>query len=184
MNLILTGLIFLVFNVKSGQIALLPAFAGYILIILGMRKYPTVLAYKAAAPAALIGAVVEGGFWLSSLELLHFHYRVNLPADVVGMCIQLFVTWQLAQGMWELEIQRKTDLGAAALRKNWTAMAAGVLLALVLTRSGSEPLAKLSPVVGIAAALLFTAAFYKSKKWLDKAPEAQPPEAGQPEKKG
>jgi len=183
MDLIFIGLLFLFFDIKINGITLLPAFVGYLLIFFGMRKFPTVLSYRAAAPAAIIGAAVSGGFWLANLGL--FSYRSNFAAVVVGLCIQLFTTWQLAQGMWELEIQRKADLSAAILRRCWTVMAAASFLALVLARGEQAILAAASSLVGAAGAVVFVISFYNSKKLLDKAPEAQPPEEPeQPEKKG
>ena len=56
MNKIFLGLIFLFFNINIGNISILPAFVGYILIFMGMKDYPQVGRFDKCRPWAIAGA--------------------------------------------------------------------------------------------------------------------------------
>ncbi len=152
------GLLFLLINININQISITPSFIGYILICLGMKEYEEVTAFNKTRPWVIVGGVWSAVFWLPIINIGYL--------NVIGLILELYVTYQIMRGMGELEQTRGLDLRSEKLRTAWCVEAVCNVLTwlLGLMQAG---LAFVTMIVGVVAAIVYIVAFYRSQKALE-----------------
>lgn len=165
MGKICWGLLFLFLDVRLQGVLLTPDFVGYILIYFGVRELGQMETGKAIRASCLIGLAVSGISWLTVWSASRELYMV---VDLLSLGVQLWTTYQLVILVEELERQRASGFESDRLCRRWKVMAVGLISSLLLSRL-HEWLALAALIVGLAAAVVYVAAFYRSKKLLEQA---------------
>ena len=165
MGKICWGLLFLFLDVRVQGVLLTPDFVGYILIYFGVRELRQLETVKAIRLSCLAGLVVSGISWLTVWSASQELY---MAVDLLSLGVQLWTTYLLVILVEELERQRAAGFDSERLCRRWKAMAVGLLSSLLLSRL-HEWLALAALIVGLAAAIIYVTAFYRSKKLLERA---------------
>lgn len=141
-------LVFLNFNLNlNGHVInLLPTFAGYWILVRGMDELSGESgSFGALRPFAIGMAVYTAILWVGDLLAITSAGPVSVLLGLLATLVSLYIAWGVAAALADVERSRGTDLGAAGVRRAWTALAVGEVLAL---------LAGAVSVLGLGAALL------------------------------
>ncbi|MGI5962519.1 MAG: hypothetical protein ACOX7N_02235 [Lawsonibacter sp.] len=165
MGKVFWGLLFLFLDVRVQGVLLTPDFVGYILIGVGVGELPPLKTRKMIRILAVLGLAVSAISWLTVWSASRELYMV---VDLLSLGVQLWTTYYLVLMVEELEKQSQAVLGAGELCRRWKIMAVGLVSSLLLSRL-QEWLALAALLVGLVAAVVYIAAFYRSKKRLEQS---------------
>ena len=165
MGKIFWGLLFLFLDIRLQGVLITPDFVGYILIYFGVRELRQLETGKAMCLLCLAGLAVSGISWLTVWSASQELY---MAVDLLSLGVQLWTTYELVVMVEELERQRGAILGSDCLCRRWKVMAVGLVSSLLLSRL-HEWLAVAALVVGVAAAIVYVTAFYRSKQLFKQA---------------
>ena len=161
MNKIFWGLIFIFVNINLGALDILPNFVGYLLVSSGMKEVEEsqTFASRTVVDGTALYAIAV---WIMTL-LGMAQGGLGIVLGVIGLILQLMVTYRIVLGVEELEPVCECDLGSEALRRGWTVMAVssagGYVLGLTV-----PPLAVPALIVAFAAMIYYIVRFYQSKE--------------------
>lgn len=164
MKLIFWGLFFLLFdfelNFGSSTVSILPTFVGYAMIFVGMGRVAECEAYARTRSWAAAGIVFSAVVWL--LNCLGVSYAVLVIVfTIIGTVLQLFVTYEIAKGIRELEGIHGYDMYGKSLMSAWIVL----LVWRILTQVTIMPM---FAMIAMLASLIFTiyyiVRFHKSRK--------------------
>ena len=165
MGKIFWGLLFLFLDIRLQGILITPDFVGYILIYFGVWELRQLETAKVVRLLCWAGLAVSGISWLTVWSASEELY---MAVDLLSLGVQLWTTYELVVMVEELEQQREAVLGSDRLCQRWKVMAVGLVSSLLLSRL-HEWLAAAALVVGVAAAVIYVVAFYRSKQLLKQA---------------
>lgn len=170
MKRIFIGLFFLLFDLNfymgTSVIGLLPAFVGYILILLGMGKVEDSRGYQSVRSKIKIPAIFMGVMWVMGCTGL----SVMVPSGVayvlvlVSAAFQLLVTWWIVKGIREMEDTFHYDLYGRSLRTAWQVILAWVVLDKLAAFVGVDLLELLAGLMRAVFSVYYIFRFYKSWK--------------------
>lgn len=168
MKLIFWGILFLFLDfsitIGNSSISILPAFAGYIMIYVGMGRVSECRTYGAARPMIRWAAVCAAVIWvLNCLGVLHDGFLSAL-GSAVSIALQLFTTYHIARGVLELEQGGERPLNGSKLMMAWRVVLVSLVLSQVLAWLGVGILAMLALLVFLGAAVCYTVLFYGAWK--------------------
>lgn len=169
MSKIFTGLLFLVFNfnldIGDVRIGLIPAFAGYILIVSGCRELIfNSRHFGEAEKAAGILVIVSGAAYL--LDLLGLTYRLGVISDLVrlaGIAGEIWVIYNIVEGVADIERTRGMPMNSQILRDLWSAFAILNVIAYFTGLFRIEFIAVIALLADLVIMLVFLYFFYKAK---------------------
>ena len=169
MSKIFTGLLFLVFNfnldIGDVRIGLIPAFAGYILIVSGCRE----LIFNSrhfgdAEKAAGVLVIVSGAAYL--LDLLGLAFRLGVISDLLRFaCLvgEIWVIYKIVEGVADIERTRGIPMNSQILRDLWSAFAILNVVAFFSGLFRIEFLAVIALLADLVIMLVFVYYFYRAK---------------------
>lgn len=167
MKNIFTGflLIFLDFNLDLGasRIGLIPDFIGYIIMISGLKEMaeesPLFLKAKpfAAGMAIYTGILYFMDMFAISASLGAFTYVLGITSTIIS----LYISYKIIMGVRDMEEKYNTPLNGDSLKSVWTALVLFNILTFVLLLL--PPLAIVSILISLIAAICFLVAFNRSK---------------------
>lgn len=159
-------LIFLDFNLNLGnsQIGLIPDFAGYIVMINGLREMadesPLFMKVKpyATGMAVYTAAVYAMDLFGISSSLGAFSYILAITSTIIS----LYISYYIVMGVIEMEGKYNTLMNGASLKSTWTVLAVFNILSFV---SLVIPvLAVVFIIVAFIVAIVFLVSFHTAKR--------------------
>ena len=136
---IFIGLIFIFFSLKIQNFDLSVDFAGYILIYLGLKEYPDIVAFRKAKPITIVMLAISLAVTILSIfvtegnEALSF---ILIPMAIVTSVSVILMSLFIAKGITELEQKTGLNLNSRKLMSVWkkhtVLMVLGTFLALSL----------------------------------------------------
>ncbi len=168
MNSLFVGLLFLFlnFSLKMGtiQIGLLPDFLGYLLLLHGLRRMAGEGARFAHLPPLVLRFAIYTAL-VYLLELGGLSARLGVLdrlLQVACTVMRLYVSYELMQGMADLERRDGCDYAASGLRLAWTALAVSNMLNYLLLFN--SVLGTLCALFALAAGIAYLIAFYHCRQ--------------------
>lgn len=162
MNEIFAGLIllFVNFNVNFGRasINLLPGFVGAYLLWKGTQSLASESGGMRDLESALkITIGVQALLWIgNAFGFLSSNSVFAWLLELVAICLNLYITYQLAGGVEELEWTRSVDMRSGILKKCWMALCACQILAwLFRERNMLHWVSVIAGLIGLVAYLLY-----------------------------
>lgn len=151
MTLIFVGLVFIFATLSVNGISLTPAWAGYILVVLGLAKTPECPTRSTAMTVAAGSAVVSGALWVAGL----FGIGVRMPIEAA---LQLWTAYRLV--LWcEGQEALAGSYHLRRLRLSWYALT-GATAASVLLGFLAPPMGWIWSLVAVGAAVVYIYTFY------------------------
>lgn len=157
MKKVFVGLLFLFLHFKINGVDLLPAFVGYLLILVGMREEREYPSRRATGYLAAAGALATGLLWFWGI----FGGELPLP---IGAFFQLLITYRLV--LWAEEMSQAGER-ARLLRKSWYVLTIGVALTFVLGLLELEASSVAALLVSLGAAAYYIYNYYRLWKELE-----------------
>lgn len=167
MNHVFWGLllIFLNFNITIGDsmIGILPDFAGFILIVLGLKELVEESAFFTKAILFAKGMVVYS-IILYSLDLFGLARTLSwftTFAGIIATIVSLYISYNIIQGILDVEGKYSVDLNGENLLRLWKPLAVLELLAYVSLLM--PMLAVVFIVASFVLTIMFMVCFYTTK---------------------
>lgn len=163
--------VFLNFNLNLGGhvINLLPTFAGYWILVRGMDALSGESgSFAALRPFAVGMGVYTAILWVGDLLAITSYGPVSVLLGLAAALVSLYIAWGVAAALADVEQSRGTDLGAAGVRRAWTALAVGEAMALLagavsMLGLGAAVLGVLGAVLGLVGVVWFLVSLWGVK---------------------
>ncbi len=165
MGKMFAGLIYVFLHIKINGIDLLPAFVGYYLIYKGMEEVSESGIFAGSRTLTLVSAIFSAVMWLKTLLGIYIDGLFGILLTVVGVSLQLLVTYRMAKGVQELEEQSGQLLGGAELAKAWLAFPILTVASYVVSCFSGE-LGAIFLLATFVAIVVYIVLFYRAwKAW-------------------
>ena len=165
MKKIFWGLLFLLVEIKLGRLPITPL-VGYLLIWCGLGEVPESETFRRTGKVVAAAATVAGFVCLKNLVGALYGDPIggflDLALGIAGLVFRLIVTYQLAEGVREIEEARSQDLKSGRLSKGWQVMAGGCIAALALLPV--FPLNTVGLLVAFGAKIYYAVQFYQAAR--------------------
>ena len=168
MKKIFWGLLFLLVKINLGNLCITPPWVGYLLIWCGLGEVPESETFRRTGKVAAVAVVFTGLEWLKNLLGVSIgdpyigEPLVGLVMMATGLAFQLIVTYQIAEGVREIEEARGQDLKSGRLSKGWQVMAGGCIAALALLPV--FPLNTVGLLATFGAEIYYAVQFYQAAR--------------------
>lgn len=159
------------FTVNAHTLGVLPAFAGYILLLGGMKDLREESdLFRGIRPFAVVMAVYTGILWVGALLGVGASSGwLGTLLSLLAMAVSLYVSWAVVQGVLDMEARRGTDLNAAAMRRAWIVLAAAQAASYALLFL-FPLLAVAGVVIALIGAVMLLAAIWRGKRLYEALP--------------
>lgn len=172
MKLVFWGLIFLFFNfdlhVGNSTITLLPAFAGYAMIYVGLGEVVECERFQEVRPEAKWAAIYSAVIWILNCTGLFVSGVIArvlaIVLSIVGLVFQIYITYYIAKGVCELEEDYDLILYAKELMFSWKVVLVCLIVSQILAWLNAGVLALITLIVFLIAAIGYVVLFYKAWK--------------------
>ena len=167
------GLLFLFVDINLGRLCVTPAWVGYLLLWSGLGEVPESQVFQNIRGLTVGAAVFYGLMWLKRL----FAISISVPFAenmllLVGVCLQLIITYRIVEGVRELEAVHNRDMRSAGLLAGWKVMLGGIIAsyALIFFFPG---LALVGLVLTFVAAICYVVVFFQAAQAYEEAVRGQ-----------
>ena len=167
------GLLFLFFDINLGRLCVTPAWMGYLLIWSGLGEVPESQVFQNTRGLAVGAAAFSGLMWLKQLLAISISVPfVETVLLLVGICLQLLVTYRMVEGVRELDAVYNRDMRSAGLLTGWKVMLGGIIAAnaLIFFFPG---LALVGLVLTVVAAICYVVVFFRAAQAYEEAVRGQ-----------
>lgn len=174
-------LMFLSFDleINGHSLDVLPDFAGYLLLLQGMREMESESRlFQSARPFAVGMAVYTAILWVGELLAVTGEGWLLELLNFIAMIVALYIAWVLIQAVQEMEGNRTADLNSRGMYRYWKGLAAVQVMAELLSLMAN--LANIGILVGLLALvalagfvlnILYLVAWWKSTKAYEALPK-------------
>ncbi len=174
-------------NINAAKLELLPNFAGYILLFMGMGEHLSESVHFVKAKTACIPMIVyEALVWVFNLTTI----GVMIPSivftilSIVFTVCSFYIFYQIVMAILDIETANSYPLGAGKMKNAWFVMAVtNGIAAIAVLIPGLNALIVAGAVfslVALVAAIVYVVFFYQAQKkyFVMKAHKAKEAETG------
>ena len=166
MKKIFWGLLLLLIEIKWGRLPIIAPLVGYLLIWCGLEEVPESETFRQTGRVAAAAAVFAGLVGLKNfLGILHGDptgVLIDLVLGVAGLAFRLIATYQIAEGVREIEEARGQDLKSGRLSSGWQVVAGGCIAVVALIPF--SPLNIVGLLVAFGAWIYYAVKFYQAAR--------------------